>query len=265
MKWILSLGLFFIGYELVEASQLSFKTKYNQLVKSVDGEDILGDLYIPDSEGLKPAVVVVHGGGWHARSGDMAGICKKLARNGFVVLNARYRLTPEHKYPKAVEDVRDAIRWFSQNAEKFGADKNKIGGWGYSAGAHLILLAGLDPNIGLKAIVSGGTPADLTVWPKSPLVTPFLGVKYVENPKLWSEASPVNHVKEESPPVFLYHAKGDSLVEVEQMYKMQTALTKKKVDVETYEGQHWGHITQYIFGFEAENKSVEFLKRKLSL
>lgn len=71
-------------------------------------------------------------------------------------------------------------------------DFSQLSGWGYSAGAYLILMAGLNPNIGLSKIVAGGTPADLTAWPESPLVIGLLGMPLKENPDLWKQASSVN-------------------------------------------------------------------------
>jgi acetyl esterase/lipase len=97
-------------------------------------------------------------------------------------------------------------------------------------------MAGLDPAMHVQAIVAGGTPADFPFWPHSPIITKYIGKSYADAKQTWEEASPINHVSENSPPVFLYHGHNDHLVEVEQMYKMRDALEHKNVEVKTYEG-----------------------------
>ena len=238
----------------------SYRLVKNLNLKSVDGFNIIGDVYIPKVPGKKPAVVVVHGGGWENRSGDMRNICDDLARAGFVVLNTTYRLAPKNVYPKAVEDVRDAVVWLKQNAEKYEIDVNNISGWGYSAGAHLILLAGIDGSLGLKSIVAGGTPADLTVWPKSKLVKQFIGKDIEKNESLWREASPVNHVTDKSPPLFLYHGEWDKLVEHGQMLRMRDAMLAKNRHVETHTVNSLGHVFVYLFSQESVELGIKFLK-----
>lgn len=239
---------------------LNYTLKKNVVYKTVNGLDLKGDIYQPQTSGLKPAVVVVHGGWWARRSGEMEGICKDLVRAGFVAFNITYRLAPQSQYPKSVEDVRDSIIWLKANAQKFEIDSTKISAWGYSAGAHLILLVGLDPELGLKSLVAGGTPADLTAWPHSPMVFDFLGSTFADKPDLWREASPVNHVRENSPPVFLYHGAWDEVVEAVQVDKMTAALTAKKVHVESYKVPFFGHVVTYLFSQKSIDLGIQFIK-----
>jgi acetyl esterase/lipase len=230
-------------------------------------ESLIGDLYLPprlpESKLTTPVVVVVHGGGWTSRTGDMTAISKKLVKSGIAAFNITYRLAPEHLYPKASIDVSQAISWLKDNAREYNIDPARMGGWGYSAGANLILLAGLDPAAGLKAIVAGGTPAKLTYWPKSPMVEEFVGKPLSTGKALWEEASPVNHVKENSPAVFLYHGARDKLVDYEQMDLMKAALQKKNVEVKTHTVALLGHLTVYLLSHESEQLGVSFLKDRL--
>lgn len=228
--------------------------------KHVDGQALTGDIYLPRKAGLKPAALVVHGGGWSKRRGDMEGISKRLARSGFVVFNITYRLAPEYHHPSQENDVSSALEWLYAHAGDYEIDARAISGWGYSAGAHLILLAGLDrekPPF-LRSIVAGGTPADLTAWPKSPLVLKLIGKPYDAAEEEWIEASPVNRVTANSPPVFLYHGARDTLVETDQMQYMQRALKEKAVPVETYTISYVGHIGAYLFGGGAEKRAIQF-------
>ena len=58
-----------------------------------------------------------------------------FARNGFLGINADYRLAPQFKWPSGGEDVRDAVAWVKENAKKYGGDPNRIFLFGHSAGA----------------------------------------------------------------------------------------------------------------------------------
>lgn len=257
----------FISSTLMRAvpREYRYTLKRNVLFKSVDGTDLHADFYLPrtKSNEKRPAVLVVHGGAWTRRMGQMTEVCENLASAGFVVMNTTYRLAPMSLYPKAVDDVKDAMRFFQTHANDFNADASRIGGWGYSAGAELVLLAGLDPSLKFKALVSGGTPADFMAWPDSPLVPKFIGHTIKERPDLWQEASPVNHVSPQSPPTFLYHGALDKIVEVEQMDKMEAALKKSGVEVRTYRAEWLGHIPIYLFGKKSIRLGIEFLKEKL--
>ncbi|WP_373097038.1 alpha/beta hydrolase fold domain-containing protein [Zhongshania sp.] len=234
--------------------------------KTVNTQSLGGDLYIPNTSGLKPAVVVVHGGGWTNRSGDMGGISRRLAKAGFVVFNITYRLAPEHRHPAQIEDVSAALEWLYSHAGKYQIDQQRISGWGYSAGAHLILMAGLNRQQPpyLSSIVAGGTPADLTAWPNSPLVLKLIGEPMSEAKAAWQNASPVNHVSSNSPPVFLYHGQWDTLVEIEQMTMMKSALAEKNIPVESYTVKFLGHVATYALAGGAEQRGIEFTKAQFS-
>jgi acetyl esterase/lipase len=240
----------------------TYKVEKDLVYKTIDGIELKGDIYQPEDGGLKPAVLVVHGGGWKARSGDMVSICEDLARAGFVAFNITYRLAPKTHFPKAVEDVRDALAWLKSNSAKYEVDPQQISGWGYSAGANLILLAGLDPAQKMQAIVAGGTPADLPAWPDSSMVFGFIGSTFKEKPELWKEASPIYHVQAGSPPVFLYHGEWDHIVEIAQMDKMQAALVEKNVPVETLRLHLMGHLAVYFFSQKAVDQGIRFLEKR---
>ncbi|MBC7740571.1 MAG: alpha/beta hydrolase, partial [Bdellovibrionaceae bacterium] len=185
-------------------------------------------------------------------------------RDGFVVFNATYRLAPKHTYPSAVDDLRDALAWLKVSANKYEIDINKISGWGYSAGAHLLLLVGLNPEANLKALVCGGTPADFSVWKSSPLVKGFMGCTYEENAALWNEASPVNQVQAASPPVFMYHGEWDFIVEIAQMQKMAQALESKNRPVETLRIPRMEHFGVYLFNRAWVDAGIKFIREKIN-
>jgi len=98
------------------------------------------DVYRPiDSKGARlPALLYIHGGGFHILSKDthwVMGIA--LARHRFVVFSINYRLAPQHRFPAAIEDVCDAYAWVVRNAHEYGADASKLVVAGESAGGNL--------------------------------------------------------------------------------------------------------------------------------
>lgn len=100
------------------------------------------DVYRP--AGMKPgeklpALLYVHGGGFHILSKDthwVMGIA--FARARFVVFSVNYRLAPTHRFPAAVEDVCEAYRWVCEHAAEYGGDASRLVLAGESAGANLV-------------------------------------------------------------------------------------------------------------------------------
>ncbi|MFZ0043516.1 MAG: alpha/beta hydrolase [Solirubrobacteraceae bacterium] len=96
--------------------------------------------YAPaEAGGPHPLLVFYHGGGF--TFGDLVthdGVCRMLCRHsGAHVLAVDYRLAPEHPFPAAVEDARAALHWAFANAAELGADPERIGVGGDSAGGNL--------------------------------------------------------------------------------------------------------------------------------
>lgn len=243
-----------------------FETRRGLVYSRGCGEALTLDAYVPEGSGPFPGVLVIHGGGWSARRpSDMRRIAKALARRGYVALNVVYRLAPEHRYPAAVDDVREALRWARRESAALKLDPARVGAWGYSAGAHLAAMLGVEdgedvgPSDKVSAVVAGGTPAEFELWPYSPIVTPFIGVAFAEAPDLWRAASPVHHASPGDAPFFLYHGTKDVLVEPEQARRMAAALAKAGVRHEVFWQEGRGHVTAFVFDRAAVSKALSFL------
>jgi acetyl esterase len=111
---------------------------------NVDGADgrLQARLYTPTERlGADPAptMLFIHGGGWmygDLESHDPA--CRFLAEHsGVQLLAIDYRLSPEHKFPAAVEDCRAAYRWLVEHADEVNADPARLAVGGDSAGGSL--------------------------------------------------------------------------------------------------------------------------------
>jgi len=86
-----------------------------------------------------PTLVFFHGGGWVIGSVDTHdGLCRMLANESQCrVISVEYRLSPEVKFPSAVDDALAAVSWIEQNAAELGVDANRIAVGGDSAGGAL--------------------------------------------------------------------------------------------------------------------------------
>jgi acetyl esterase/lipase len=172
------------------------------------------DLYLPANAAAAPAVVLVHGGGW--RSGvrqNLAPMAIRLAQRGYAAATVSYRLSPEARYPAAIDDVRASVRWLRAHALQYRVDPARIAIAGGSAGGQIASLVGVTGSGegALQAIVnidglSDFTSAAARLHEDDPAKKPssagaWFGGRYGEKTALWHQASPLFYVNPGTPPV----------------------------------------------------------------
>jgi acetyl esterase/lipase len=234
---------------------------------TADGIPLRAEFLRPPGEGPFPAVLLVHGGGWVGGSPqDMATLARKIAAQGFVTVNMAYRLAPQHRHPAQIDDVAAALAWMRAEGRALGIDPARIAVWGYSAGAHLAALAGtrLPPERRPQAVVAGGLPADLTRYPKSPLIAQLMGTTLADDPEGWRDASPVFHVDPDASPMFLYHGTWDWVVGAVNARLMAERLAAAGVAHERYLIRGYGHFAAFLWHRGAEDAALDFLRRNLA-
>jgi acetyl esterase len=119
---------------------IEVKEVYDRILP-LDGRDIPVRVYVSESSGQnpRPALIYFHGGGWVTGTLDnFDSVCRVLANfGGCTVISVDYRLAPEHKFPAAVNDAYESLRWISTHADEFAIDSNCIAVGGDSAGGNL--------------------------------------------------------------------------------------------------------------------------------
>lgn len=213
---------------------------------SPGGKDLRLDLARPrGAAGVRPAVVVIHGGGWAAGSRKAhSDLIRLLAQRGYVAATVQYRFAPLHPWPAQIEDVKAAVRWLRRHADEHGIDPAQVGAIGFSAGAHLAMMLGAtDPRDGLEgpaeagapsskvqAVVSWFGPTDLgsSDYPEAArrLIQALLGPRSSD---AQGGASPVHYLDRGDAPMLLLHGTKDRVVPVSQATRMSEALTRAGV------------------------------------
>ncbi|HEX2592606.1 MAG TPA: alpha/beta hydrolase [Rhizomicrobium sp.] len=115
--------------------------KVQDLTAKTPAGDVPLRLYTPIAAGSEalPVLVFYHGGGWVI--GNIAthdGLCRMIANEGgYKVISVDYTLSPEAKFPQAVDESYGALVWIEANASELGIDPNRMAVGGDSAGGNL--------------------------------------------------------------------------------------------------------------------------------
>jgi acetyl esterase/lipase len=194
------------------------------------------DLYLPrDPEpGPRPVVLQIHGGAWVIGRKDQQGLplMTHLAARGWICAAVSYPLSPKARWPEHLVAVKQALAWLRDNIADYGGDPDWIAVTGGSAGGHLAAMLALTANEPRHQ--PGFEEADTSV----AAAVPFYGVYDLSN-ELGTragqqrldyflarmvlrchdaaeakDASPLQHVSTDAPPMFVIHGAHDSLVNV---------------------------------------------------
>lgn len=217
---------------------------------TVNGQKLLLDVYDPGDESTdRPAVLLIHGGGWSAfDKSTMKGMGTFLARTGFVAFAVDYRLTDgkTNPWPAQLDDVQRAVRWVRANAGEYRVDRDRIGAWGHSSGAQLAALLGLEDtrdnsdaalakfSSRVEAVVDFAGPTDFTTnhdHEGDAFLSAFFGGDYAHKADVWKDASPVFHVSRNSAPFLIIHGSHDEEVPIAQAQELADKLKQAKVPV----------------------------------
>ncbi|MEB3032147.1 alpha/beta hydrolase [[Mycobacterium] nativiensis] len=114
-------------------------------VIATDSGELAVRIYHPQPGPPRPVLVFFHGGGYVLGDLDTHdGLARALAnRTGRVVVSVDYPMSPEHKYPAAINAGFAATKWVASHASEFGGDATDIAVAGDSAGGNLAAVVAL--------------------------------------------------------------------------------------------------------------------------
>lgn len=227
--------------------------RFNVEYGEAGGENLLLDAHVPEGNGSFPVVLIVHGGGWTSgdREKDIVPVFAPFATN-LTWFTISYRLAPTNHWPACYEDVQTAIHWVKKHAKEFKGDPGRIALLGYSAGGHLVTLAGTEanPDTRVQAVVALAPPTDLVSdnerrgglstsmralfdWDSTNIIDSVRAVL--------KENSPLTYVKPGLPPFLILQGAADKTVPAPQSEAFENALKAAGVECKLIlipDGQH---------------------------
>ena len=197
----------------------------------------------PEKHGL---VIVCPGGGYVMRA-DHEGkpIAEMLNAGGISAVVLNYRVAP-YKDPAMLCDVTRAVKYVRYHADEWNIDPEKIGVLGFSAGGHLTVTAITHYNYGCDCgdeidKVSSRPNAGVLCYPVVSFVNKsahvgsgrtLLGENASE--EMLRKYSGELNVRDDSPPVFMWHTAADAGVPVANCLDFATALQEKNIPFELH-------------------------------
>lgn len=211
----------------------------------VEMELYLTDNRAVEAERKRPLVLVFPGGAYAWRSDREAEpVALRLLALGIQAAVVRYSVAPE-RYPKALEEAAEAVAFARAHAGEWFCDPGRIAVMGFSAGGHAAAHIGLkwhqmpqgracrpDAMILCYPVITSGEHAHRGS------IENLLGEEYQ---RLREEVSLEKYVREDTPPVFLWHTREDEAVPPENSLLLAGELCRKGIAFELHLWQRGGH------------------------
>lgn len=206
--------------------------------------DTLLDVYYPDdlaADVTLPTVFWIHGGAWISGSkDDDITYFEILASKGYTVVAPNYSVGPEQKYPTAVHQLNEALRFMQQNSKKFHVDPSRIVLAGDSAGSQLASqlavlatspsyakamdispalspsqLKGMVLNCGVYNMAALDSLTGILGWGFDIATWSYSGVRNYTSDAEMKRMSTLNYVTADFPATFITGGNGDGLTDTQ--------------------------------------------------
>ena len=199
------------------------------------------------TETKKTAVVICPGGSYHHLGMPHEGFASaKWFRSVEVVpFVLQYRVAYNcHHHPAMLEDIEMAIKYIRENADDYGIDINKVGAIGYSAGGHLVTMAGVYGG-SRNELEKIGVPAEVSLRPN--FVMPIYPVVTMQDDicHRWSRRSLLGHreytqelkdeysmelnIPDDMVPTYILACRDDPVVIFENSVRLEKSLAEKNI------------------------------------
>ena len=215
-------------------------------------------LHRPVAEVALPAMLYIHGGGWALFSIDTHDRLMReyAARAGIAVIGIDYSLSPEAKFPVALDEIVNAVEWLREHADEMGIDAARMAIGGDSAGGNLTVATclklrdmGLAPVQAMVLNYGAFAPDHLPSYARYDGPNYCLTVEemdafwhdYVSNPAQLADplVAPLHADLAELPPAFIAVAECDILADCNR--ELARRLHAAGVEVEVGDYQHATH------------------------
>ena len=214
-------------------------------------------LYLPENKPVEKTVIICPGGGYFGVSSIKEGqeVAERFAENGVAAAVLWYRMpdraTMEVPYEGPLQDLQQTFYRLQQGGEQWQLNQSQFGVMGFSAGGHLAATGAthfaqpvidsddhkalrpafqilIYPVISMQAQITheGSRNLLLGEQPEAALVNAF---------------SNELQTTEQTPPAYIVHANGDSVVVVENALKYYAALREQNVAVRMLLLEEGGH------------------------
>lgn len=268
---------------LVQPKHYSNVSEKKEIIYSkINARELHLDAYYTNTTNKKPAIVILHGGGWKSgNKSQMETFAQEMASRGFSSFTIEYRLSLEAKYPAGIFDVKKAIQFIKTNAVQFNVDTTKIAILGCSSGGQMAALIGSTNNnsifenkdLSLKATSNVQAIIDIDgilafKHPESAegtIAALWLGGTYEEKPDIWKQASALTHTDKNTPPILFinssqnrFHAGRDDMITILNQYKIYNK-------VKTFENSPHSFWFLNPWFDETVNTTTEFLNKIFKL
>ncbi|MBR0318203.1 MAG: alpha/beta hydrolase [Spirochaetia bacterium] len=192
------------------------------------------------------AVIICHGGSYHHRSMGTEGrdVAAWFAERGYHAFVLKYRVAMDgYHHPAMIQDFQRTMQLVRENASEYGIENDRVGAIGFSAGGHLVTMAGafgeesyLKP-LGIETSVSLKPDFVIPVYPVVTMLEPYehrwsrlslLGRSADEDTR--KKFSMECQITSAMPPVFLLACKDDATVDYHNSVLLDQALTDAGVE-----------------------------------
>ena len=207
-------------------------------------------------EGLRPAIIIIHGGGWRGGSKHhmvYRDLLIDYALQGYVTVSVGYRFVQEADMPACIADVKCAVRWLKAHAKELRVDPERIGSYGHSAGAHLSLMLGV--SSGNKELEDGPWQeysSNIQCAAAGAPPTQTNRGNWAEHPEWW----PIGYISADHPPLLLLQGIDDTTVRVEYTDDYVEKMKFVGADIE-YVRIPGNHGVAYEFGLDITKPAMD--------
>lgn len=237
------------------------------------GERGLVDIYLPEGKGPFPFVLGIHGGGWCI--GDRTSynhFWPRIKAGGLAFILCSYRICQEGYYPSAYLDLVHLLKWLARHGAKYRLDPGRCALLGGSAGGHLTMLlaskatceesglCGIRAAVDYCGIMDLAKQYDFDNIRGHTMTFAFIGGTPTKKPARYNDASPINHVHSNMPPIWIAHGTDDPVVQIGQSRQMVEELKRHGVVVSYTEAKGRKHTL--VKDDTANIENIEFLFEK---